>query len=102
MCQYNGVTLISTLSPFKSLRCPECEFVHKKNRNKEVFKCTHCSYETDADFAASVNNSICLPYVDLWLYRDIAKKSGFFWSTNGIFITERDMKLGCSASPIPN
>ena len=97
MSQENGVDLVSTLPQFKSVRCPNCDFSHKSNRHKEVFKCQYCSYSADADYVSSINNSIDLPYVDLWIYRDIAKTSGFFWSMNGITIADGD--LGCIASP---
>jgi DNA-directed RNA polymerase subunit RPC12/RpoP len=96
-CQDNGIKLISTLSPFKSLRCPECGFVHKKNRYKEKFFCTHCSYENDADVVSSINNNVQLPYVDLWVYSKIAKTSGFFWSSEGIVVA--DNNTGRCASP---
>lgn len=98
MCQDSGCDLISTLSQFKSVRCPNCNYVHKNNRLGEKFKCKCCSYEGDADVVSSINNSIELPYVDLWVYRKIARTSGFFWSIDGIVVN--DNNTGHTAYPV--
>jgi hypothetical protein len=102
ICQDNAVKLTATLSPFKSVRCPmpNCNYVHKKNRNKELFKCKCCSYEDDADKVSSINNNMELPYVDLWVYSKINRTSGFFWTSESIVVA--DNITGHSAFPDKN
>lgn len=40
---------------YTSQTCTECNFVHKLNRNGEVFTCRNCGYTADADYVGSVN-----------------------------------------------
>lgn len=86
MCESNHVDLIHTQPQFKSQRCFICGFVHKSNRKKEYFKCKNCFHVNDADLNSAQNNSLILPYKDLWSYRQYNKSCGFFWNVDG-FIT---------------
>lgn len=40
---------------YTSQTCNKCGFVHKLNRNGEIFKCGNCGYTLDADLNASLN-----------------------------------------------
>lgn len=40
---------------YTSQTCIECNFVHKLNRNGEMFTCRNCGYIADADYVGSVN-----------------------------------------------
>ncbi|MBT9165241.1 MAG: hypothetical protein DDT23_01256 [candidate division WS2 bacterium] len=40
---------------YTSQTCSYCGFVHKLNRNSEIFKCRNCDYTLDADYNASLN-----------------------------------------------
>ena len=40
---------------YTSQTCSVCKFVHKSNRNGEIFLCKHCGYTLDADLNASKN-----------------------------------------------
>ncbi len=40
---------------YTSQTCPKCGFVHKLNRNGEIFVCRNCGYESDSDFVGSTN-----------------------------------------------
>jgi putative transposase len=48
--------LIEEVNPaYTSVTCSKCGFVHKNNRNKELFKCVKCGILMDADYNASLN-----------------------------------------------
>ena len=83
-CQDDHVDFILTLSPYKSQRCFKCGFTHKSNRNKEKFVCLNCFHVDDADINASKNNSLELPYSNLWSFAKQNKSNGFFWLVNGL------------------
>ena len=83
-CQDNHVDFVLTLSPYKSQRCNKCGFTHKNNRNKEKFVCLNCFHEDDADNNAALNNSLELPYNNLWSFAKLNKINGFFWLANGL------------------
>jgi predicted Zn-ribbon and HTH transcriptional regulator len=93
VCQDDQVGYTLTCPPYKSQRCVECGFVHRKNRNKELFKCLNCHHEADADVNSAGNNEEDLPYDGLWSIAKSAKDSGFFWLKSGFTTT------GCHASP---
>ncbi len=40
---------------YTSQTCPKCGFVHKLNRNGEIFVCRDCGYKSDSDFVGSTN-----------------------------------------------
>lgn len=40
---------------YTSQTCNVCGFVHKSNRNGDLFKCRNCGYTMDADWNASLN-----------------------------------------------
>ena len=96
MCQISQVDLWSCPSYYKSQRCFRCGFTHKRNRNKEKFECSNCYHTDDADLNASKNNSIELPYQDLWLYHKKNRDCGFFWNLNGVVLND---EIGSVASP---
>jgi anaerobic ribonucleoside-triphosphate reductase len=35
--------------------CPKCQYVNKKNRNKNQFECLQCGYKDMADYVAAIN-----------------------------------------------
>ena len=83
-CQDDHVDFVLTLSPYKSQRCNKCGFTHKNNRNKEKFVCLNCFHVDDADNNAALNNSLKLPYNNLWSFAKQNKSNGFFWFDNGL------------------
>ena len=83
-CQDDHVDFVLTLSPYKSQRCFKCGFTHKNNRSKEKFVCLNCFHVDDADNNASKNNSLELPYNNLWSFAKLNKSNGFFWLVNGL------------------
>jgi len=51
-----GIRVHIVHSEWTSLSCPECGNIDKDNRTtQEVFKCTACGYEDNADYVGSVN-----------------------------------------------
>ena len=38
-----------------SRECPKCQYVDKKNRNKNQFECLQCGYKDMADYVAAIN-----------------------------------------------
>lgn len=54
-CEDNRVSLVKVNPAYTSQTCTKCRFVHKSNRNGELFKCRKCGYTSDADFNASLN-----------------------------------------------
>lgn len=83
-CQDDQVDISLVPSAYKSRRCYECGFVHKKNRKKEEFKCINCHHECDADINAAMNNSLNLDYSFLWGLDKSTKDCGFFWEVISI------------------
>ncbi len=55
LCELNGVHFYAVDPAYTSQTCSKCGFVHKLNRNGEIFKCRNCDYTIDADFNASLN-----------------------------------------------
>jgi len=55
LCELNGVHFLTVEPAYTSQACNKCGFVHKLNRNCEIFKCRNCGYKTDADYNASLN-----------------------------------------------
>lgn len=41
---------------YSSQTCPNCEYVDRKNRNGDKFKCQHCGYVSHADWVAAQNH----------------------------------------------
>ena len=101
MCEENHVDLTYTLPTFKSQRCFKCGFVHKENRDKEEFKCKKCSHTIDADINVAMNNTLTLPYDNLWSYHKYNRTSGFFWKENGISV-DGNTQTGSAESPDTN
>ena len=101
MCEENHVDLTYTLPTFKSQRCFKCGFVHKENRDKEEFKCKKCSHTIDADINGAMNNTLTLPYDNLWSYHKYNRTSGFFWRENGISV-DGNTQTGSAESPDTN
>ena len=50
-----GVHLQLVNPAHTSQTCSQCGFVHKQNRNCEIFKCRNCGHTLDADYNASLN-----------------------------------------------
>lgn len=47
---------VSEVNPAHSSReCPRCHCTNKKNRQGDVFKCSHCGYHGHADLVAALN-----------------------------------------------
>ena len=101
MCQENHVDLTYTLPAFKSQRCFKCGYVHKDNRDKEEFKCKKCSHVIDADINGAMNNTLTLPYDNLWSYHKYNRTSGFFWRESGISV-DGNTQTGSAESPDTN
>ncbi len=55
LCELNGVRFSTVEPTFTSQTCNICGFVHKLNRNGEIFLCRNCGYTQDADLNASKN-----------------------------------------------
>jgi IS605 OrfB family transposase len=55
MCEVKGITLVNVSPAYTSQTCSLCGSVHKDNRHGDLFKCTECGYEIDADYNASIN-----------------------------------------------
>jgi len=71
---------------FRSQRCYSCGYVNKGNRKKSLFKCKHCSYESDADLNAALNLSLKLEKVpEKVFHQKLNRKSGFFWMMGGVY-----------------
>jgi len=54
-CEVDGVHCQMIDPAYTSQTCCKCGFVHKLNRNGEMFKCRNCGYTLDADYNASLN-----------------------------------------------
>ena len=50
-----GFSLQTVNAAYTSQTCPQCGFVHKKNRAGDKFKCTQCAFEGQADHVAARN-----------------------------------------------
>ena len=96
LSQDNQVGYILTPPSYKSQRCNDCGFVHRKNRKGEMFKCLSCYHEDDADINSAKNNKEELPFDNLWSVSKESKDSGFFWLTTGV------KKIGHHALPNKN
>ena len=90
-CQETNVELTETSNAYRSQRCSQCGFVHKKNRlsGGEEFKCLKCGYAADADINSAKNQVANLPelYVFKRYNRNINHTSGFYWLETGIVIS---------------
>ncbi len=60
LSQENNVCLKKVNKAFTSLRCSECGWTCKKNRNKQQFKCVNCNFKINSDLNASINISLNL------------------------------------------
>lgn len=54
-CARKGFLVHKVDPSYTSQTCSKCGFVHRSNRNGEVFRCTKCGYTSDADYNASLN-----------------------------------------------
>ena len=90
-CIETNVELTETSNAYRSQRCSQCGFVHKKNRlsGGEEFKCLKCGYAADADINSAKNQVANLPelYVFKRYNRNINHTSGFYWLETGIVIS---------------
>ena len=91
-CIETNVKLTETSNAYRSQRCSQCGFVHKKNRlsGGEEFKCLKCGYTADADMNSAKNQVANLPelYVFKRYNRNINRSSGFYWLETGIVINK--------------
>jgi len=55
LSEVNGVHCQMVAPAYTSQTCNKCGFVHKLNRNGEIFECRNCGYAADADWNASLN-----------------------------------------------
>ena len=51
----NGVLLEEVNAAYSSQQCSVCFYVHRKNRQGDLFDCTFCGYKENADFVAARN-----------------------------------------------
>lgn len=54
-CEVTGVQLHKVDPAYTSQMCSACGYIHRSNRNGELFRCRKCGYTADADFNASRN-----------------------------------------------
>jgi len=50
-----GVPVAVVNPAYSSTTCPQCGFVERHQRHKEMFRCWRCGYTHNADFVASQN-----------------------------------------------
>lgn len=55
MCEVNGIELVKVSPAYTSQTCSLCGHVDKNSRQGDLFKCTRCGEELDADYNASIN-----------------------------------------------
>ena len=53
--KHEGVPLRVIDPKNTSRECPKCQYVDKKNRNKNQFECLQCGYNDMADYVAEIN-----------------------------------------------
>lgn len=87
IAQELGVQVLEQDSYFRSQRCSKCGYVDSGNRKSKLFRCKHCSYQTDADHNASCNHEKILPSARP-LFKLSNRPKKFFWLVEGFF----DMK----------
>ena len=86
ICEENGVHFLPESPTYRSQRCSECGWVHKKNRNGRIFICTRCGAFLDADFNASRNHEVELPFISKsFMKLNLNRSSGFYWNSEGLF-----------------
>lgn len=72
-----GVLVNKVPPAYTSQRCSKCGWTRKLNRNRKHFKCSKCSYESDADYNASVNLSFNLVPISEQERLQCKNKDGF-------------------------
>lgn len=55
ICEENGISFVKVEPSYTSQTCNYCGKVDKKSRKGEIFLCTSCGMEMDADFNAAIN-----------------------------------------------
>ena len=85
LCEEAGVQLTEQGSIYRSQRCSDCGFVHKKNRNKKTFRCIHCNHELDSDLNGALNHEVDLVEVPYSILSLKLNMKGFFWKESGMF-----------------
>lgn len=84
-CEEEGVLLSEQGSIYRSQRCSNCGFVHKKNRNKKEFKCTSCGHHLDADLNGALNHEVELNPIPYTLMSMKLNMIGFYWLESGLY-----------------
>ena len=84
-CEEEGVLLSEQGSIYRSQRCSNCGFVHKKNRNKKEFKCTSCGHHLDADLNGALNHEAELNPIPYALMSMKLNMTGFYWLESGLY-----------------
>ncbi len=51
-------TIIHVNPKFTSQKCSKCEYIHKNNREGNIFHCLNCNFELHADLNAARNIEI--------------------------------------------
>ncbi len=79
-CSQRGVHVEKISPTYTSQRCSQCGWVRKNNRRGKLFKCSSCSYESDADLNASKNIVLDLPSITKAQRLKHENRQGFYWS----------------------
>ncbi len=55
ICEVKGIDLVKVSPAYTSQTCSSCGNIDKSSRKGELYQCSSCGYEIDADINASVN-----------------------------------------------
>lgn len=81
----HGVHVQLQDSFYRSQRCSNCGYVHRNNRDGELFSCKHCGFQTDADLNASLNHEQILPSAKVMRCYSEINRTGFYWKKSGFY-----------------
>lgn len=84
-CESEGIKFTEQSNVYRSQRCSDCGFVHKSNRKGKEFICHECGVIHDADINSALNHEACLVELPVGLRHLKLNKTGFFWTTTGLF-----------------
>lgn len=55
ICEVNGIMFVDVPPAYTSQTCSSCGMLDRDGRQGDIFRCSHCSEEIDADYNASIN-----------------------------------------------